>query len=89
MMIAIYESNSGRITEVHTYQVPVVDDDGFPDGWNEVWETYTFDNKYTNEFTTRTFVEKVTLDLFLKIDNNRLKIYLDFYPQNFLSRLYI
>ncbi len=67
-MKKLYCTKSGRYAEVHEYQEPCFDDDGMPDGWNTVYEVYTFENDYTKEFVTRTFVNKINVDLFLKMN---------------------
>lgn len=68
MLVGLYETKTGRYAELHSYQEPRVDDDGFPDGWNEIWEVYTFENEHSPDFASRTFVAEVARDLFLKMN---------------------
>lgn len=63
-----YETADGRYAEYHSYQVPCVDDDGLPDGYQEQIEVYTFANINDRDFTTRTFNSDLNAMLFLKMN---------------------
>lgn len=71
MLKALYESKDGRYAEYHSYQVPCVDDDGMPDGFQEQIEVYTFAHIDAADFTTRSFYTDLNAQLFLKMNGYR------------------
>lgn len=63
----IFDTPSGRYAELHRYDEPCLSDDGFPDGYNEIWEVYTFEKEdpKSHDFVTRTFVSEYLARMFL------------------------
>lgn len=74
--IAIFDTQTGKYAELHQYLEPRRDDDGFPDGFNEIWELYVFDNPDNKtEFKVMSFLCEYNAKMFL-IENGYKEIVL-------------